>query len=51
MSRALRICGEVGLICLGSPTPTSRFRSFDTRWRFLLNEVYFFPRDLFVRQT
>ena len=24
MSRALRICGEVGLICLGSPTPTSR---------------------------
>lgn len=51
MSRALRICGEVGLICLGSPTPTSRFRSFDTRWRFLLNEVYFFHRDLFVRQT
>ena len=51
MSRALRICGEVGLICLGSPTPTSRFRSFDTRWRFLLNEVYFFHRDLFPRQT
>jgi uncharacterized SAM-binding protein YcdF (DUF218 family) len=51
MSRALRICHEVGIVCLGSPTPTSRFRSFDTRWRFLLNEVYFFHRDLFVRQT
>jgi uncharacterized SAM-binding protein YcdF (DUF218 family) len=48
MSRALRICGEVGIACLGSPTPTSRYRSFDTRWRFLLNEVYFFHRDLFV---
>jgi uncharacterized SAM-binding protein YcdF (DUF218 family) len=51
MSRALRICHEVGVVCLGSPTPTSRFRSFDTRWRFLLNEVYFFHRDLFVHQT
>lgn len=48
MSRALRICGEVGIACLGSPTPTSRYRSFDTRWRFLLNEVYFFHRDLFM---
>lgn len=51
MSRALRICRSVGIVCLGSPTPTSRFRSFDTRWRFLLNEVYFFHRDLFVRQN
>ena len=49
MSRALRICRSVGIVCLGSPTPTSRFRSFDTRWRFLLNEVYFFHRDLFVQ--
>ena len=50
MSRALRICDAIGIVCLGSPTPTSRYRSFDTRWRFLLNEVYFFHRDLFVRQ-
>ncbi len=49
MSRALRICDEVGIACLGSPTPTSRYRSIDTRWRFLLNEVYFFHRDLFAR--
>ena len=50
MSRALRICNDIGIVCLGSPTPTSRYRSFDTRWRFLLNEVYFFHRDLFVRR-
>ena len=50
MARALRICDDIGIACLGSPTPTSRYRSFDTRWRFLLNEVYFFHRDLFVRQ-
>jgi uncharacterized SAM-binding protein YcdF (DUF218 family) len=51
MSRALRICRDVGIVCLGSPTPTTRYRSFDTRWRFLLNEVYFFHRDLFARQA
>lgn len=51
MSRALRICRDVGIGCIGSPTPTTRYRSFDTRWRFLLNEVYFFHRDLFIRHT
>lgn len=49
MSRALRICRDIGIACLGSPTPTSRYRTFDTRWRFLLNEVYFFHRDLVTR--
>jgi uncharacterized SAM-binding protein YcdF (DUF218 family) len=48
LSRALRICAEIGIDCLGSPTPTSRYRSFDTRWRFLASEVYFFHRDLFA---
>jgi uncharacterized SAM-binding protein YcdF (DUF218 family) len=46
MSRALRLCREVGIECLGSSTPTSRYRSFATQWRFLLAEVYFFHRDL-----
>jgi uncharacterized SAM-binding protein YcdF (DUF218 family) len=46
MARALRICRDIGLDCIGSPTPTTRYRSFATRWRFLLNEVYFFHRDL-----
>lgn len=48
MSRALRLCEEIGIACVGSPTPTTRYRSFGTRWRFLLAEVYFFHRDLFV---
>lgn len=48
MARALRLSRELGIDALGSSTPTSRFRSFDTRKRFLLQEVYFFHRDLFV---
>lgn len=46
MARALRIANELGIDAVGSPTPTSRFRSFATRWRFLAQEVYFFHRDL-----
>ena len=49
MSRALRLSRELGIDALGSPTPTTRFRSTSTRWRFLLSEVYFFHRDLFYR--
>jgi len=48
MARALRLAREMGIDALGSSTPTSRFRSFATRKRFLLQEVYFFHRDLFV---
>lgn len=48
MARALRLAREAGIDALGSSTPTTRFRSFQTRWRFLLQEVYFFHRDLFV---
>lgn len=50
MSRALRICRDIdaSLVCLGSSTPTTRYRSFATRWRFLINELYFFHRDLFL---
>lgn len=47
MARALRLAREAGIDALGSSTPTSRFRSFATRKRFLLQEVYFFHRDLF----
>jgi uncharacterized SAM-binding protein YcdF (DUF218 family) len=49
MSRALRLSRELGIDALGSPTPTTRFRSFGTRWRFLLSEVYFFHRDLLAK--
>jgi len=49
MSRALRISRDVGINAVGSPTPTTRFRSLTTRWRFLANEVYFFHRDAIAR--
>lgn len=49
MARALRISHGMGIRAVGSPTPTSRFRSFTTRWRFLLQEVYFFHRDRLPR--
>ncbi|WP_242111874.1 YdcF family protein [Luteimonas aquatica] len=47
MARALRLCRELGIDALGSPTPSTRFRSFRPRLQFLLREVYFFHRDLF----
>ena len=49
MARALRISKDIGIKSVGSPTPTSRFRTFATRWRFLLQEVYFFHRDRLPR--
>lgn len=48
MARALRLCRELQIDALASSTPSTRFRSFQTRWRFLLQEVYFFHRDLLV---
>lgn len=45
MARALRLSREAGIEALGSSTPTTRFRSWETRWKFLLQEVYFFHRD------
>lgn len=49
MARALRLSRQLGIDAVGSPTPSSRFRSFRTQWRFLAREVYFFHRDLLVR--
>lgn len=48
MARALRLCRRLGIDAVGSPTPSTRFRSFRTQWRFLAREVYFFHRDLVV---
>ncbi|MFT4248776.1 MAG: YdcF family protein [Pseudomonas sp.] len=50
MARALRLCRELGIDALASSTPSTRFRSFHTSWRFLLQEVYYFHRDLLVRE-
>ncbi len=49
MARALRLSRELGIDALASSTPSTRFRSFHTSWRFLLQEVYFFHRDLFAK--
>lgn len=45
MARALRQARGQGIEALGSATPTTRFRSLESRWQFLLREVYFFHRD------
>lgn len=49
MARALRLCSELGIDARASSTPSTRFRSFQTRWRFLAQEIYFFHRDLVMR--
>ena len=49
MARALRSSKELGTRAAGAPTPTRRRRTFATRWRFLLQEVYFFHRDRLPR--
>lgn len=48
MARALRLCRELGIDAVSSATPSTRFRTIHTQWKFLLREVYFFHRDLFV---
>ncbi len=49
MARALRLCRQLGIDAVGSPTPSTRFRSIQTQGKFLLQEVYFFHRDLLQR--
>ncbi|MDX3930638.1 MAG: YdcF family protein [Stenotrophomonas sp.] len=49
MARALRLSRAMGIDALASSTPSTRFRSFHTSWRFLAQEIYFFHRDLFVQ--
>lgn len=46
MARALRLARGMGIDAVGSPTPSTRFRGWRARLRFLAREVYFFHRDL-----
>ena len=48
MARALRLARGMGIDAVGSPTPTTLFRSWQSRLQFLAREVYFFHRDLVV---
>ena len=47
MARGLRLARELGIDALASSTPSTRFRSFHTSWKFLAQEIYFFHRDMF----
>jgi len=47
MARALRLSRRLEINALGSPTPTTRFRSPGPWLNFLVREVWFFHRDLF----
>ncbi|TMN25187.1 YdcF family protein [Pseudoxanthomonas sp. X-1] len=46
MARAMRLAHQEGISALASATPTSRFRSVRASWKFFLQELYFFHRDL-----
>ena len=41
MKRAMMMAGDLEVVAVSSPTPTSRYRSFKTKLGFLLREVYF----------
>ena len=41
MKRAMMMADDLGMVAASSPTPTSRFRSFRTKFGFLLREIYF----------
>lgn len=51
MARALRIGQQIGIDAFTSATPSTRFRSIHTSWRFLLQEIYFFHRDLITARV
>lgn len=41
MSRAMEIADNLGLQAVSSPTPTTRYQSWEPRFSFFLREVYF----------
>lgn len=46
LKRALRMVDDLGIDATGTPTPTSRFRTWRTKTGFLLRELYFFHNYL-----
>ena len=50
MKRALRMCEGIGMACLPSPTPTSRYRTWRSKAGFLLREIYFYNVYLIAGQ-
>lgn len=50
MKRAIMMAEDLGILAYSSPTPTSRYRSFNTKLNFLSREVYFLHHYLIFRQ-
>lgn len=44
MKRAMLIAEDLGLTAYSAPTPTTRYRSFDTKLRFLVRETLYYQR-------
>ena len=42
MKRAMMMAGDLGFEASSSPTPTTRYRSFRTKFAFVVREIYFF---------
>jgi uncharacterized SAM-binding protein YcdF (DUF218 family) len=42
MKRALRMCEGLDIRCAGSPTPTTRYRTWRSKAGFLAREIYFY---------
>jgi uncharacterized SAM-binding protein YcdF (DUF218 family) len=49
MKRAVLIAEDMGLKAYSSPTPTTRYRSFNTKLKFLVRETYYYQRYLLRR--
>ncbi len=48
MRRVMIMAEDIGLSVVSSPTPTSRYRTLRSQTRFLLREIYFYQRYLFM---
>lgn len=48
MLRATWMAADLGMSAVASPTPTSRYRSFKTKFTFLRHELYFWHHYLFT---
>ena len=48
MRRAMWMAADLGISAVSSPTPTSRYRSFKTKFKFLRHELYFWHHYLFT---
>jgi uncharacterized SAM-binding protein YcdF (DUF218 family) len=49
MKRAMLIAKDMGLQAHSSPTPTTRYRSWETQLEFLMREIYYYQRYLLRR--